>query len=71
MRIYTVTCRGRPLAVVRASDPGEAMGAALDMASGFLPPQTLDTREPSDAEMVQWLERRDDFLLEDATAAAS
>jgi hypothetical protein len=71
MRIYTVTCRGRPFAVVRASDPEEAIGAALALAPGQVAAAALATREPDDAEMVSWLERRDDFLLEPETAAAS
>jgi hypothetical protein len=71
MRIYTVTCRGRPFAVVRASDPEEAVGAALALAPGLVPAATLATREPDDAEMVSWLERRDDFLLHPEAAAAS
>jgi hypothetical protein len=71
MRIFTVTCRGRPFAVVRASDPEEAVGAALALAPGIAPPASLATREPDDAEMVSWLERRDDFLLEAEPASTS
>jgi hypothetical protein len=73
MRIYTVTCRGRPFAVVRASDPEEAVGAALALAlaPGNIPAASLATREPDDAEMVSWLEQRDDFLLTPEPASAS
>lgn len=63
MRIFTVTCRGRPMAVVRASDRSDAIDVALDLAAKD-PAPGYDAREPNDAEMVLWLERREDFLLE-------
>jgi len=69
MRIYTVTQADRPLAVVRAPSRVEAIDAARDMASAE-PGDTLDVREPSDAEMVGWIERRDDYLLTETASAA-
>jgi len=68
MRIYTVTKENRPLAVVRASDPADAIDtafalAALDRREG------LEVREPNDAEMVGWLERRDDYVLTEQVGA--
>ena len=32
--------------------------------------QILDVRDPNDAEMVGWLERRSDYAVEERTAAA-
>jgi hypothetical protein len=68
MRIYTVTKENRPLAVVRASDPADAIDTALaltalDRSDGF------DVREPNDAEMVGWLERRDDYVVTEQVSA--
>jgi hypothetical protein len=73
MRIYTVTHHERPLAVVRARHPSEAIETAQelawDTAKMSLPSgDELDARDPNDAEMVGWLERRDDFLLVEAYA---
>lgn len=73
MRIYTVTHHDRPIAVVRARHPSEAIETAQELAwdeaRATLPSgDELDARDPSDAEMVGWLERRDDFLLAEAFA---
>jgi len=62
MRIYTVTNANRPLAVVRASDPAEAIDTALALTA-LDRSDALEVREPNDAEMVGWLERRDDYVL--------
>lgn len=62
MRIYTVTKEQRPLAVVRASDPADAIDTALALTA-LDPSNALEVREPNDAEMVGWLERRDDYVL--------
>ena len=69
MRIYTVTKEDRPLAVVRASDPAEAIDTALDIIPGETGKNQLAVREPNDAEMVGWLERREDYAMEPASAA--
>jgi hypothetical protein len=73
MRIYTVTHHDRPLAVVRARHPNEAIETAQELAweeaKLSLPAgDELDARDPNDGEMVGWLERRDDFLLVEAFA---
>jgi hypothetical protein len=69
MRIYTVTQEDRPLAVVRASDPAEAIDTALDIIPSEIGKNALSVREPNDAEMVGWLERREDYVTETASAA--
>ena len=61
MRIYTVTCDGKPAAVVRAENPSEAIDVSRELderVSGH-----LAAREPNDAEMVSWLSHREDHLL--------
>jgi hypothetical protein len=70
MRIYTVTHGDRPIAVVRASSPSEAIATALGIVPAIEAEATLDVREPNDAEMVGWLERRADYSLLPAAAAA-
>lgn len=62
MRIFTVTCDGRPAAVVRAESPSEAIDVARELGEGWLR-GPLAAREPDDAEMVSWLEHRSDHLL--------
>jgi hypothetical protein len=73
MQIFTVTHCDRPVAVVRARHAEEAIDAARDMAemAAVRLPQddAYDAREPDDAEMVGWLERRDDYLLVEHAAA--
>lgn len=69
MRIYTVTKEDRPLAVVRASDPAEAIDTALDIIPSETGKNQLAVREPNDAEMVGWLERREDYAMDPASAA--
>jgi hypothetical protein len=63
VRIYTVTCNGKPAAVVRAENPSDAVDTAgeLGIAEGVR--RYLAAREPNDAEMVSWLEHREDHLL--------
>ena len=73
MQIFTVTHRERPVAVVRARRPEEAIEVARDMAeiAAVRLPQdeAYHAREPDDAEMVGWLERRDDYLLVEHASA--
>jgi hypothetical protein len=68
MRIYTIAQGEKALAVVRASDPEEAIDIARSMVPGEVARQSLEAREPNDAEMVGWLERRADFVMEPASA---
>jgi hypothetical protein len=70
MRIYTVTRGERPLAVVRAANPADAIATALMVADQMGPLDGIEVREPNDAEMVGWLERRTDYALTEKTAAA-
>jgi hypothetical protein len=65
MRIFTVTLDERPVAVVRARDVADAIETARELAPRRLGAanEHFDAREPDDAEMVGWLERRDDYLL--------
>jgi len=67
MRIYTITRADRAVAVVRASDPADAIDTALTMLPTALASAQLAVREPNDAEMVGWLERRSDYVTEPAT----
>lgn len=63
MRIYTVTCDGKPVAVVRADNPSEAAGIARDLAAPIGLRGAVGVREPDDGEMVSWLEHRSNHLL--------
>lgn len=66
MRIYTVIDGEQPLAVVRAADPADAIDTALELIPKEVRRDALDAREPNDAEMVGWLERREDYVMEAA-----
>ncbi len=70
MQIYTVTRAGQPIAVVRAANRIDAIDTARVMMGVVDPEEALDVREPSDAEMVGWLERRADYAVAERTAAA-
>jgi hypothetical protein len=67
MQIFTVMHHERPLAVVRARHPDDAIEAARELAwyeaHLRLADDDFETREPDDAEMVRWLEMRDDIVL--------
>jgi len=69
MRIYTVTKADQPVAVVRASNRIDAIDTALALTAEVRLSDALDVRDPSDAEMVGWLERREDYVVESAGAA--
>ena len=71
MRIFTVTCDGKPAAVVRADDPSEAVGIARELAEPVSLSGHLAAREPDDGEMVSWLARRSDHLLPDIALATA
>jgi hypothetical protein len=66
MRIYTVTKADHPLAVVRASSRLDAIDTARAMTGMIEADAALDARDPNDAEMVGWLERRSDYAVEAA-----
>jgi hypothetical protein len=64
--LFTVTCRSRALAVVRARTPDEAIERARDLVARRWRAeleQDLAVREPDDGEMVGWLRCREDLLL--------
>lgn len=69
MRIFTVTCDGRPAAIVRAADNSEAIAIALDLAEqlnllGLVAgPRRFAAREPSDVEMLEWFRHHTDHLI--------
>lgn len=70
MRIYTVIKADQPLAVVRAGSRMDAIDTALAMIETIGPQDALDVRDPSDAEMVGWLERRNDYIIHEHTKVA-
>jgi hypothetical protein len=70
MRIYTVTCDGKPAAVVRAENPSDAIDLARELGAAHGVRGQMAAREPNDPEMVSWLEHREDHLLAEAYAAA-
>ena len=66
MRVFTVTHRGEPFAILRAADAAEAVDAvrAIGAAERRRAGEGLfAAREPTDAEMVDWLTRPEDRLL--------
>lgn len=70
MRIYTVTCNGKPAAVIRAENPSDAIGTARELGVSTGVRDYLAAREPNDSEMVSWLEHREDHLLPAAETLA-
>lgn len=76
MRIYTVTCDGRPAAMARAADKSEAIAITLDLAEArnllglVAGPRRFDAREPTDAEMVEWFRHHTDHLILEEPIAA-
>ena len=71
MRIYTVTCNGRPAAVVRAENPSDAVDLARELGDAESVRGHLAAREPNDAEMVSWLAHRENHLLPEAQSYAA
>jgi hypothetical protein len=64
--LFTVTCRSRPLAVVQAASPADAIERARGLVARSWRAEledALGVREPDDGEVVDWLRRRDDLLL--------
>jgi hypothetical protein len=70
MRIYTVTCNGRPAAVIRAETASDAIDVAGELGRLAGLHGEFAVREPNDAEMVSWLEHREDHLLPEAVPFA-
>ena len=71
MRIYTVTCNGRPAAVIRAESASDAIDAAGEIGRSVGLGGQMAAREPNDAEMVSWLEHREDHLLPESALLAA
>jgi hypothetical protein len=71
MRIYTVTCNGKPAAVVRAENSADAINIARELGESVGLGGMFVTREPNDGEMVSWLEHRSNHLLPEATPLAA
>jgi hypothetical protein len=63
--LFTVTCRSRALAVVRAESPDAAIERARELVARRWRAELdeLGVREPDDGETVDWLRCRDDLLL--------
>lgn len=76
MQIFTVTCDGRPAAMVRATDKSDAIAAALDLAEqrnllGLIAgPRRFEAREPTDGEMIEWFRHQIDHLILEGPIAA-
>lgn len=76
MRVFTVTCDGRPAAVVRAADSRDAIARTLDLAEArnllgvIAAPRRFDVREPTGVELTT-LERQaaDQVILHEPIAA--
>ena len=76
MRMFTVTCDGRPAAIVHAADKNEAIAIALDLAEqrnllGLVAgPRRFLARAPSDVELVEWSRHHvENLILEEPIAA--
>ncbi len=69
MSVFTVTCDGRPAAVVSASDRINAIACALDLAEArnllgvLAAPRRFEARTPTDAELVEWREHNDENII--------
>lgn len=76
MQIFTVTHEGRPLAIVRAVNAEQAIAIARELAKeaampGMTSDVLLNARDPDDAEMVSWLEKRINHLWNPAESLHS
>lgn len=76
MRIFTVTCDGRPAAVVRAKDPGEAVATTLDLAEArnllgvVAAPRRFVARLATDLEAAEWHRHQAECIILETPAAA-
>ena len=64
--LFTVTCRSRPLAIVQAVNPQDAVARARGLVARSWNAELEDelgVREPDEGEVVDWLRRRNDLLL--------
>lgn len=69
MPVFTVTCDGRPAAVVDASDRTEAIACTLDLAEArnllgvMAAPRRFEARLPTEAEMAEWRKQNTAHLI--------
>jgi hypothetical protein len=74
--IFTVTCDGRPAAMVRAADKHAAIAVVLDFAEqrnllGLVGgPRQFLAREPNEGEMAEWSRHHVDQLIFEEPIAA-
>ena len=75
MSVFTVTCDGRPAAVVSASDRINAIACALDLAEErnllgvMAAPRRFEARPPTESEFAQWQSERAEHVILHAVAA--
>jgi hypothetical protein len=76
MSVFTVTCDGRPAAVVSASDRINAIACALDLAQArnllgvMAAPRRFEARPPTEAEMAEWQGQNAEHIILHAPIAA-
>ena len=76
MSVFTVTCDGRPAAVVSASDRINAIACALDLAEArnllgvLAAPRRFEARVPTDAELDEWRSHKNENIILHAPIAA-
>ncbi len=76
MRVFTVTCDGRPAAVVSAANQTDAIACALDLADAcnllgvMAAPRRFEARTPTDAEMAKWRRENTENLILHTPVAA-
>ncbi len=76
MRIFLVTCDGRPAAVVRARDAGEAVALTLDLAQArnllgvVAAPRRFAARPATELETAEWHRHQTECLILDTPVAA-
>ena len=75
MNVFTVTCDGRPAAVVTASDRVNAIACALDLAEErnllgvMAAPRRFEARTPTDSELAHWQRENTEHIILHAIAA--
>lgn len=75
MSVFTVTCDGRPAAVVSASDRINAIACALDLAEErnllgvMAAPRRFEARTPTESELAKWRSENAEHVILHAVAA--
>jgi hypothetical protein len=76
MSVFTVTCDGRPAAVVTASNRTEAIACALDLADArnllgvMAAPRRFEARVPTEAELAEWRRENTEHIILHGPVAA-